>query len=181
MFQRRFMKRTPSLCKRLFSKKIKLSSDIRSQLDSIFEKSAKNILLSNRILIVGNSSERKLSIGYLDSKLTYPIYRVDLGAIVNKYIGETEKNLNKLLTKAENMDWILLFDEADALFGKRTDISDAHDRYANMDVSWLLERIADFEGIVILASNEKGRISDEVIEQLGIKITIQTEEEEDQE
>ncbi|MCB0555176.1 MAG: ATP-binding protein, partial [Phaeodactylibacter sp.] len=88
------------------------------------------------------------------------VYRVDLSMVVSKYIGETEKNLSNLFAKAENKDWILFFDEADALFGKRTDVKDAHDRYANQEVSYLLQRVEGYNGLVILASNFKSNIDD---------------------
>jgi len=81
------------------------------------------------------------------------VYKVDLSMVVSKYIGETEKNLAGLLDQAEHKDWILFFDEADALFGKRTQVRDAHDRYANQEVSFLLQRIETFNGLIILASN----------------------------
>ncbi len=80
--------------------------------------------------------------------------------MVSKYIGETEKNLDALFASAEKKGWILFFDEADALFGKRTEVKDAHDRYANLEVSYLLKRIEDYNGLVILASNMKGNIDD---------------------
>jgi len=86
------------------------------------------------------------------------VYRIDLAQVVSKYIGETEKNLEKIFQKAENKNWILFFDEADALFGKRTSVSSAHDRYANQETSYLLQRIEDFSGLVILASNNKTNI-----------------------
>jgi hypothetical protein len=88
------------------------------------------------------------------------VYRIDLSMIVSKYIGETEKNLSKIFDKATNKDWILFFDEADALFGKRTNVSDAHDRYANQEVSFLLQKIEDHPGLVILASNMKSNIDE---------------------
>lgn len=88
------------------------------------------------------------------------VYRVDLSLVVSKYIGETEKNLAGVFDQAENNDWILFFDEADALFGKRTQTSSAHDRYANQEVAYLLQRIEDFSGVVILASNLKGNIDE---------------------
>jgi len=88
------------------------------------------------------------------------VFRIDLSRVVSKYIGETEKNLSKLFEKAENKEWILFFDEADALFGKRTDIRDAHDRYANQEVSYLLQRIEGYQGLVILATNQRGNIDD---------------------
>ena len=88
------------------------------------------------------------------------VYRIDLSMVVSKYIGETEKNLSNIFDQAENKNWILFFDEADALFGKRTQTSSAHDRYANQEVSYLLQRIEDFNGITILASNLKANIDE---------------------
>jgi len=88
------------------------------------------------------------------------VYRIDLSMIISKYIGETEKNLSRIFDAAEHKNWILFFDEAEALFGKRTGVSDAHDRFANQEVSYLLQRIEDFNGIVILATNLKSNIDD---------------------
>ncbi|MDP4262873.1 MAG: ATP-binding protein [Bacteroidota bacterium] len=88
------------------------------------------------------------------------VFRVDLSGLVSKYIGETEKNLARLFDEAEYKNWILFFDEADALFGKRTQVKDAHDRYANQEVSYLMQRIETFEGLVVLASNLKANIDE---------------------
>jgi hypothetical protein len=88
------------------------------------------------------------------------VYKVDLSMIVSKYIGETEKNLAKVFDMAENRGWILFFDEADALFGRRTKVDNSHDRYANQEISFLLQRIEEFNGVVILASNFKNNIDD---------------------
>jgi hypothetical protein len=88
------------------------------------------------------------------------VYRIDLSMVVSKYIGETEKNLANIFDLAENKNWILFFDEADALFGKRTQTKDAKDRYANQEVSYLLQRIEDFPGVVILATNLKSNLDD---------------------
>jgi len=88
------------------------------------------------------------------------VYKIDLSMVVSKFIGETEKNLSNLFAKAENKDWILFFDEADALFGKRTNVRDAHDKYANQEVSYLLQRVENYNGLVILASNFKSNIDD---------------------
>jgi hypothetical protein len=88
------------------------------------------------------------------------VYKVDLSMIVSKYIGETEKNLARIFDMAEHKSWILFFDEADALFGKRTRVEDSHDRYANQEVSYLLQRIEEFSGVTILASNIKTNIDD---------------------
>ncbi len=88
------------------------------------------------------------------------VFRIDLSRVVSKYIGETEKNLSSLFDKAENKNWILFFDEADALFGKRTDIRDAHDKYANQEVAYLLQRVENYNGLVILATNQRSNIDD---------------------
>ncbi|WP_455591826.1 ATP-binding protein [Bacteroides sp.] len=88
------------------------------------------------------------------------VYRVDLSMIVSKYIGETEKNLAKVFDLAENRDWILFFDEADALFGKRTSAQTSNDRHANQEVAYLLQRIEDFPGTVILATNLRTNIDE---------------------
>jgi AAA+ superfamily predicted ATPase len=86
------------------------------------------------------------------------VYRVDISKVVSKYIGETEKNLSNIFDYAENKSWILFFDEADALFGKRTATSDAKDRYANQEVAYLLQRIEDFPGVVLLSTNLRSNI-----------------------
>jgi hypothetical protein len=88
------------------------------------------------------------------------VYRVDLSMIASKYIGETEKNLAKIFDKAEYQDWILFFDEADALFGQRTETQSSNDRHANQEVAYLLQRIEDFPGMVILATNLKENIDE---------------------
>jgi hypothetical protein len=88
------------------------------------------------------------------------VYRIDLSMVVSKYIGETEKNLASVFDQAENKNWILFFDEADALFGKRTQTSSSNDRHANQEISYLLQRVEDFPGVVILASNIKANIDE---------------------
>jgi SpoVK/Ycf46/Vps4 family AAA+-type ATPase len=88
------------------------------------------------------------------------VYKVDLSMVISKYIGETEKNLASLFDRAEHKEWILFFDEADALFGKRTQVRDAHDRYANQEVSFLLQRIETYNGLVILASNLANQVDE---------------------
>lgn len=88
------------------------------------------------------------------------VYKVDLSLVVSKYIGETEKNLAKVFDQAQHKGWILFFDEADALFGKRSETKDAHDRYANQEISFLLQRIETFDGIAILASNQRENLDD---------------------
>lgn len=88
------------------------------------------------------------------------VFRIDLSRIISKYIGETEKNLSRLFDKADSKNWILFFDEADALFSKRTDIRDAHDKYANQETAYLLQRIESHNGVVILASNRRGNLDE---------------------
>lgn len=86
------------------------------------------------------------------------LFRIDLSTVVSKYVGETSKNLERILSRAAGMDIVLLFDEADALFGKRTEIKDAHDRFANTDTGYLLQAIENYRGVALLATNKKGNI-----------------------
>jgi len=95
-----------------------------------------------------------------------PLFRIDLSQVVNKYIGETEKNLRRLFDVADATEVLLFFDEADALFGKRTEVKDAHDRYANLEVSYLLERMERFRGIAILATNRKRDLDEAFLRRL---------------
>ena len=88
------------------------------------------------------------------------VYRIDLSMIVSKYIGETEKNMAKIFDRAQHQNWILFFDEADALFGKRTDSNSSNDRHANQEVAYLLQRIEDFPGMIILATNLKDNLDE---------------------
>lgn len=117
-----------------------------------------------RVLFHGPPGTGKTLTATLLGKYTNrEVYRIDLSMVVSKYIGETEKNLENLFAKAEAKQWILFFDEADALFGKRTNVRDAHDKYANQEVSYLLQRVEDFDGLVILATNMKNNIDDAFI------------------
>jgi SpoVK/Ycf46/Vps4 family AAA+-type ATPase len=109
---------------------------------------------SRLVLFVGSSAKAKtMAAEVIAGGLGVDLYRIDLKQVVNKYIGETEKNLGKLFDRAERANTVLLFDEADALFGKRTDARAAHDRYANLDPGNLLERIETYNGVVILSTN----------------------------
>ncbi|MCI5118352.1 MAG: ATP-binding protein, partial [Candidatus Electrothrix sp. LOE1_4_5] len=103
---------------------------------------------------------KTLTASLLGKQTAQDVFRIDLSRVVSKYIGETEKNLSRLFDKAEHKNWILFFDEADALFGKRTDIRDAHDKYANQEVAYLLQRIEGYNGLVILATNQRSNIDD---------------------
>jgi hypothetical protein len=103
---------------------------------------------------------KTLTAALLGKLYNLDVYRIDLSMVISKYIGETEKNLEKVFRKAENKNWILFFDEADALFGKRTGISDAHDKYANQEIAYLLQRLEDYPGLVILASNMRNNVDE---------------------
>ncbi|MDZ8105279.1 MAG: AAA family ATPase [Nostoc sp. DedQUE12a] len=93
-------------------------------------------------------------------ELQLDLYKIDLSQIVSKYIGETEKNLNRIFTAAANSNAILLFDEADALFGKRSEVRDAHDRYANIETGYLLQKMEEYEGLAILTTNLRSNMDD---------------------
>ena len=113
----------------------------------------------HRALFYGPPGTGKTMTAALLGKATgREVYQIDLSLVVSKYIGETEKNLSKVFDQAQHKHWILFFDEADALFGKRSETKDSHDRYANQEVSYLLQRIETFDGIAILASNQRDNI-----------------------
>jgi len=103
---------------------------------------------------------KTLTASLLGKKSDLDVYRIDLSMVVSKYIGETEKNLSNVFDQAINKNWILFFDEADALFGKRTQTSSSNDRYANQEISYLLQRIEDFPGMIILATNFETNIDE---------------------
>ena len=128
-----------------------------------------------RALFTGPSGTGKtLAASWIATRLGLPLYRVDLASITSKYIGETEKNLSQLLCRAEQAELILLFDEADSLFGKRTDISDANDRFANAQTNYLLQRIESYDGIVLLTSNSQARFDDAFARRLDFIVDFPT-------
>lgn len=119
----------------------------------------KQIKKGYRSLFYGPPGTGKTLTACLIGKQTgLDVYRIDLSQVVSKFIGETEKNMANIFDQAENKNWILFFDEADALFGKRTATSDAKDRHANQEVAYLLQRVEDFPGVVILATNLKANM-----------------------
>ena len=110
-------------------------------------------------LFTGTSGTGKtLAAEVLAHELRLDLYRIDLSTVVSKYIGETEKNLRRIFDAAEAGGAVLLFDEADALFGKRTEVKDSHDRYANIEVSYLLQRMEAYRGLAILTTNLKNAL-----------------------
>ncbi len=130
----------------------------QGELDKIPEL-ARRLKPGFRAIFHGASGTGKtLTASLLGKFANLPVFRIDLSQMVSKYIGETEKNLSKLFAKAEHKNWMLFFDEADALFGKRTNTQNAHDKYANQETAYLLQRIEHYNGMVILASNFKSNI-----------------------
>ncbi len=104
------------------------------------------------------------------NELELDLYRIDLSGVVSKYIGETEKNLDRIFTAAENANAILFFDEADALFGKRSEVRDSHDRYANIEISYLLQKMEEYDGVAILATNLRQNLDDAFIRRLTFMV-----------
>ena len=101
------------------------------------------------------------------------LYKIDLSSVVSKYIGETEKNLARIFAEAATSNAILFFDEADALFGKRTQVRDAHDRYANVEISYLLQKMEEHDGVVVLATNLRGNMDEAFVRRLHVTVEFQ--------
>jgi AAA+ superfamily predicted ATPase len=124
-----------------------------------------------KVLFAGESGTGKtMAAQVLAAELGLDLFRVDLATVVSKYIGETEKNLERIFTAADGSNAILFFDEADALFGKRSEVSDSHDRYANIEVAYLLQRMEAYPGAAILATNFKRNIDDAFVRRLDFVI-----------
>jgi ATPase family associated with various cellular activities (AAA)/Winged helix domain, variant len=124
-----------------------------------------------KVLFAGDSGTGKtMAAQVLGAQLGLDLFRVDLATIVSKYIGETEKNLERIFSAADGSNAILFFDEADALFGKRSEVSDSHDRYANIEVAYLLQRMEAYPGAVILATNFRRNIDDAFVRRLDFVI-----------
>jgi len=137
---------------------IKIWLDHHQELVTLWDM-GKKIKPGFRVMFYGPPGTGKTLTATLLGKYTKrDVFKIDLSLVVSKFIGETEKNLSSLFDKAEHKEWILFFDEADAIFGKRTGVRDAHDKYANQEISYLLQRIEDYNGLVILASNFRNNI-----------------------
>ncbi len=123
------------------------------------------------VLFAGESGTGKtLAAEVVARELGLTLYKIELSAVVSKYIGETEKNLNVIFNEAQSGNAILFFDEADALFGKRSEVKDARDRYANIEVAYLLQRVENYDGVVILATNFRQNIDDAFTRRLDFLI-----------
>jgi ATPase family associated with various cellular activities (AAA)/Winged helix domain, variant len=125
------------------------------------------------VLLSGASGTGKtMAAEVLANELRLDLFRIDLSAVVSKYIGETEANLRRLFDAAEEGGAILFFDEADALFGKRTEVKDSHDRYANIEVNYLLQRMESYSGLAILATNMKGALDQAFLRRLRMVVDL---------
>jgi AAA+ superfamily predicted ATPase len=132
------------------------------------------------VLFSGQSGTGKtMAAEIIATDLGLELYKVDLSTLVSKYIGETEKNLDRIFTAAREANAILFFDEADSIFGKRSEVKDAHDRYANIEVGYLLQKMEEYDGIVILATNLRKNIDDAFVRRLHMTIDFPFPEEED--
>jgi hypothetical protein len=133
-----------------------------------------------KVLFAGESGTGKtMAAQVLAHGLGLELFRIDLATVVSKYIGETEKNLDRIFTAAEGSNAILFFDEADALFGKRSEVSDSHDRYANIEVAYLLQKMESYPGAVVLATNFRRNIDDAFLRRLDFVIDFPFPEPED--
>ena len=123
------------------------------------------------ILFAGPSGTGKtMAAEIMAGELSLDLYKIDLSTVVSKYIGETEKNLGRIFTEAENSNAMLFFDEADALFGKRSEVRDSHDRYANIEVNYLLQKMEEHEGVVILATNFRKNMDDAFVRRMHFTV-----------
>jgi hypothetical protein len=126
-------------------------------------------------LFAGDSGTGKtMSAEVIAGELGLDLYTVNLATVVDKYIGETEKNLERIFTEAAGVNGVLLFDEADAIFGKRSEVRDAHDRYANIESAYLLQRMETFDGLAILATNLRANLDDAFIRRLDVVVDFPT-------
>jgi AAA+ superfamily predicted ATPase len=113
---------------------------------------------------------KTMAASVIAAELGLDLFAIDLSTVVSKYIGETEKNLSRVFTAAADSDAILFFDEADALFGKRSEVRDAHDRYANVEIAYLLQRMEDYDGLAVLATNLRHHIDEAFIRRLHVTV-----------
>jgi SpoVK/Ycf46/Vps4 family AAA+-type ATPase len=132
------------------------------------------------VLFAGLSGTGKtMAAEIIAADLGLELYKVDLAAMVSKYIGETEKNLDRIFTAAREANAMLFFDEADAIFGKRSEVKDAHDRYANIEVGYLLQKMEEYDGVVILATNLRKNMDEAFVRRLHVAIEFPFPEEAD--
>lgn len=150
-------------------KDLVLNESAFQQLAKIYE-SAKQKQSVTALFFGPHGTGKTMAAMLLGKELSSDVIRIDLKALVSKYTGETEKHLGEIFTRAESKNWILMFDEADALFGKRTATKDAHDRYANPTISYLAQRVGAYNGVVLFATNRKSQIDEAFIRRLRFVI-----------
>ena len=132
------------------------------------------------VLFAGPSGTGKTMAAEIIAKeIGLDVYKIDLSTVISKYIGETEKNLDRIFTEAQNSNSILFFDEADAVFGKRSEIRDSHDRYANIEVAYLLQKMEEYDGIVILATNLRKNLDEAFARRMHFSVEFPLPEEPD--
>lgn len=152
-----------------------LSQTLRETLgpgDDSVERLGQRVPKTTALFSGPSGSGRTLAAVWLATALGREVVRIDLSQVVGKYIGETEKNLDAVFRRAEQSDALLLFDEADALFGKRTNVKDSHDRRADQEVSLLLGRIERYQGVAILATNARQEIDPGLLERLRAVVVV---------
>lgn len=132
------------------------------------------------VLFTGPSGTGKtMAAEIIANELGLDLYKIDLSTVISKYIGETEKNLDRIFTEAQNSNAILFFDEADAVFGKRSEVRDSHDRYANIEVAYLLQKMEEYDGIVILATNLRKNMDEAFARRMHFSVEFPLPEEHD--
>jgi SpoVK/Ycf46/Vps4 family AAA+-type ATPase len=130
----------------------------------------------NVLLVGGSAADRELAAATISGELDADLYRIDLSGLQSRYIGETEKGLQAILQRAESRGWVLYFDEADALFGRRTSVDDAHNRYANIEVAYLLEMLQAHCGLAVVAAGTREQISESAVARFPYVIELSQEE-----
>jgi AAA+ superfamily predicted ATPase len=125
---------------------------------------------ANALFAGPSGTGKTMAAEIIASELGLDLYKIDLSGVVSKYIGETEKNLDRIFAAAENANAILFFDEADALFGKRSEVRDSHDRYANIEISYLLQKMEQYEGVAILATNLRQNLDEAFVRRLAFTV-----------
>jgi SpoVK/Ycf46/Vps4 family AAA+-type ATPase len=131
-------------------------------------------------LFAGDSGTGKtLSAEVVAAELGLDLYVIDLATVVDKYIGETEKNLDRIFAEADRVNGVLLFDEADAIFGKRSEVKDARDRYANVEIAYLLQRMERFDGLAVLTTNLRANLDEAFLRRLDVIVDFPMPDEDD--
>ena len=152
--------------------KLRLLGRVTTHAKSVSTSRAKSRRSTTALFVGPNGTGKTLASQVIAGELGANLYRVDLTKVAGKYIGETEKNLDRAFAAAESAGAVLFFDEADALFGKRTDVRDSHDRFANIKISHLLQRLESFDGLAILTTNRKQNIDPAFLRRLRFVISF---------